>query len=145
MRQPLPGMAGLVTLLLALPTAASGQDTSKVDLTGVWTFTVTTDAGSGSPTVTLKQAGDSLTGHYSSQIFGEPELKGNVKGRTFAVSFTASVEGQSLTVTYSGTIESNDDLKGTVNLGDFGSGTFTAKRKPPPEAWLFDVDPHGIR
>ena len=31
-------------------------------------------------------------------------------------------------MTYSGTIE-KDSMKGTVNLGGIGEGTFTAKRK----------------
>ena len=29
--------------------------------------------------MTLKQLGDSLTGHYSSQVLGEAELKGTVE------------------------------------------------------------------
>jgi hypothetical protein len=43
-------------------------------ISGTWTFDVVTDAGTGTPTVTLKQDGEKLTGHYSSQTLGEADL-----------------------------------------------------------------------
>ena len=109
----------------ALPAAAQ-----KTDLTGKWLFTVVTDAGTGTPTVTLKQQGDSLTGHYSSQLLGEADLKGAVKDKSFNFSFQTTVQGTTLTVNYSGTVESNDELKGSVDIGMAANGTFTAKRQP---------------
>jgi hypothetical protein len=115
----------------ALPhaTALAQTPASKVDLTGKWLFDVTTGAGNGTPTVTLTQKGDSLTGHYSSQALGEAELTGSVKDGKFSFWATVSVQGTSFDITYSGTIESKDALKGTVTLGELGSGTFTAKRQ----------------
>ena len=117
------------SIALLAPSAASAQ-AEKVDLTGKWTFTVTTDAGTGTPTVTLTQKGDSLTGHYSSQLLGEAELKGSATGRTFTFSFHTAVQGTAIDVTYKGTIESKDSLKGSVDLGGgAATGTFTAKRQ----------------
>ena len=106
----------------------AAQD-AKIDLTGKWTFTVQTDAGTGEPTVTLKQDGEKLTGHYSSQVLGEADLTGTVKGQQIQFTFTANAQGTSLEVKYSGTIENKDALKGSVDLGGLGSGTFTAKRQ----------------
>ena len=40
------------------------------------------------------------------------------------------VQGTKLLVTYNGTVESNDAMKGTVDLGGQGTGTFTGKRTP---------------
>ena len=102
---------------------------AKIDLTGKWTFTVQTDAGTGEPTVTLKQDGEKLTGHYSSQVLGEADLTGTVKGQKIEFAFTADAQGTKLEVKYSGTVESKDALKGTLDLGGLGSGTFTAKRQ----------------
>jgi len=102
---------------------------SKTDVTGKWIFAVQTDAGSGTPTVTLKQDGEKLTGHYSSQNLGEADLTGTVKGRDIKFSFSADAQGTTLTVTYTGTIENNDAMKGTVDLGGVAQGTFTAKRQ----------------
>jgi len=116
-------------LMIAAASMALTAQAAKVDLTGKWAFTVQTDAGTGTPTVTLKQEGDKLTGHYSSQVLGEADLTGTVKGQQFDFTFTANAQGTSLDVKYSGTIENKDSLKGTLDLGGLGSGTFTAKRQ----------------
>ena len=121
-------MYAILALVLAASFNATAQS-GKVDVTGKWAFNVQTEAGSGSPTVTLKQDGEKLTGHYSSQTFGEQELTGSVKGPDLKFSFSADVQGNSLAVTYTGKVENKDSLKGTVDLGGLGQGTFTAKRQ----------------
>ena len=122
-------VAAAAMFVVAFASAYAAAQAAKVDLTGKWTFTVTTDAGTGEPTVTLKQEGEKLTGHYSSQVLGEADLTGTVKGQQIQFAFTANAQGTSLEVKYSGTVESKDSLKGTVDLGGLGSGTFTAKRQ----------------
>ncbi|HYM23429.1 MAG TPA: hypothetical protein VEU08_09480 [Vicinamibacterales bacterium] len=102
---------------------------SKIDVTGKWLFNVETGAGGGTPTVTLKQDGEKLTGHYSSQTFGEVDVTGSVKADKIEFSFSADAQGTALKVTYSGTIESKDAMKGKVDLGGMAEGTFTAKRQ----------------
>src|SRR5262249_44074359 len=124
-------IVAVMTLAIAfLPRTLTAQAEAKTDVTGKWLFSVTTDAGTGTPTVTLRQQGDSLTGRYSSQLLGEADLKGTVKDNKLTFSFTVNVQGTSLLVTYSGAVESKDVLKGTVDLGGQGSGTFTGKRQP---------------
>lgn len=88
-----------------------------------------TQAGSGAPQVTFKQDGEALTGHYSSSLLGEADLKGTVKGRAIAFTMTLTVQGTSLDVTYTGTIEDSNSMKGTVDFAGMGEGTFTGKRK----------------
>jgi hypothetical protein len=118
-----------VSTVALLPSTSVAQAEKRADLTGKWVFSVNTDGGTGTPTVTLKQQGDSLTGHYSSQLLGEVDLKGSVKDQQFSFTFRTEVQGTALTVTYSGTVESKDSLKGTVDLGGMATGTFTAKRQ----------------
>jgi hypothetical protein len=101
---------------------------AKVDVTGTWTFDVTTDAGTGTPTVTLKQDGEKLAGHYSSTNLGEADLAGSVKGQAINFSFVANVQGNALDVTYTGTVDGKDAMKGTLTITAIGNGTFTAKR-----------------
>ena len=108
--------------------ASAAQSSAKIDVTGKWLFNVTTSAGSGTPTVTLKQTGDSVTGHYSSQTLGETELKGTVKDGKITFHFPVSEQGTTLTVTYKGTVDTKDSMKGTVDIGGMANGTFTAKR-----------------
>ena len=71
-------VCGIVALTAWTGSNAAAQG-GRVDVTGKWVFTVQTDAGSGTPTVTLKQEGEKLSGHYSSQNLGEAELTGTVK------------------------------------------------------------------
>lgn len=120
-------LAAFVVAALAPPLAA--QSAAKIDVTGAWTFSVTTSQGSGTPTVTFKQQGDSLTGHYSSQTLGEADFKGTIRDGKIAFSFTTQVQGYSLTVSYAGTVESADSMKGTVSITQLGDGTFTAARR----------------
>jgi hypothetical protein len=118
------------TLLLAFAAAAvavGSLSAQKTDLTGDWAFEVQTEAGSGSPSFVFKQAGDKLTGKYKGQ-FGEADLTGTVSGKTVKFSFGVDAQGTALTMTYEGEIESNSAVKGKVDLGGLGSGTFTGKR-----------------
>jgi hypothetical protein len=101
--------------------------TDKVDISGAWVFEVETAAGSGSPSFTFKQEGENLTGQYKG-AFGEGPLTGTVKGKEVKFSVKVNAQGQEMTVTYAGTIE-NGVIKGTVQLGELGSGTFTGKRQ----------------
>jgi hypothetical protein len=117
------GLAGVMLAALAAAPQA------RVDVTGKWAFNVETGAGGGQPTVTLKQDGEKLTGHYSSQTLGEADLTGSVKGGDISFSFNADAQGTALKVTYTGTIESKDAIKGKVDLGGMAEGTFTAKRQ----------------
>ena len=117
---------GLAVVMLVGATVGAQQ---KVDVTGKWAFAVETGAGSGSPTVTLKQDGEKLTGHYSSPTLGEADLTGSVKGMDISFTFNVDAQGTALKVTYTGTIESKDAMKGKVDLGGLGEGTFTAKKQ----------------
>ena len=78
--------------------------------------------------MTFKQEGEKLTGNYSSQVLGEQQLTGTIKGNAISFGFTASFDGNAVKVTYSGTVE-KDTMKGTVTFGDLGEGTFSGKRK----------------
>ena len=113
---------------IAIAGAALTAQASKVDVTGKWMFNVETAAGSGTPTITLKQDGDKLTGHYSGQL-GEADLTGTVKGQEIAFKFTVDAQGNNLDCTYTGTVEGKDALKGKVNIAGLADGTFTAKKQ----------------
>jgi hypothetical protein len=122
-------VAVALTLAAVVSVALSAQG-GKVDLTGAWAFETMTEAGPGTPSVTLKQDGDKLTGHYSSQTLGEADLTGTVTGNQFTFAFNADLQGQAVPVVYKGTIESATSLKGTLDVaGGMAGGTFTAKKK----------------
>jgi len=114
---------------------AAGQDSganadtsAKVDLTGPWTLAVDFGTISATPSVVFKQEGDTLTGEYTSQQYGSYPLKGTVKGNQLQFTFTMTIEGNAIDVAYSGTAD-KDNIKGSVNYGGIGDGTFTGTRK----------------
>jgi len=100
---------------------------TKVDVNGTWSFQVESAAGTGTPTMTFKQDGEKLSGHYSGQL-GEAPLAGTLKGTAIEFTIDVSVQGTDVHIVYSGTVE-KDSMKRKVKLGDFGEGTFTAKKK----------------
>ena len=118
-------LAAMVALASAAPVLAQA---GKTDVTGKWTFNVETGAGSGTPTLTFKQDGEKLTGHYSGQL-GEADLAGTVKGQNVEFRFTVDVGGQQLNCIYTGAVDGKDSMKGKVDLVGLGEGTFTAKRQ----------------
>jgi hypothetical protein len=116
-------VAIVASWVLAAPAGAQG-----VDLTGDWVFEVKTDFGTGSPTFAFKQEGEKLTGTYKGML-GEAPVQGTVSGKTFRFTFTGHAQGSKVTVTYDGEAETSDSVKGKLDLGGMGSGTFTGKRK----------------
>ena len=124
-------LATIASLCLGIagPLLAYGARQDKpVDVAGNWALTVETAGGTGSPSVELAQDGETLTGNYSSQIFGEQKVTGTIKGNAITFSFTTSFEGSTVTVTYTGTADAST-MKGKVTIGDLGEGTFTGKRR----------------
>ncbi len=106
--------------------ASSAPAAGQLDLSGDWSGQVETSAGSGSPSFTLKQTGDKLTGRYKGQL-GEFDLTGSVSGDKFEFSFKVSgqIEG---TVKYTGTTDGKT-MKGKVDLAGMAEGTFSAKKQ----------------
>jgi len=97
---------------------------SAADISGTWAAAVRLDAGSGTATFVFKQAGDMLTGTYSG-VLGNAEVKGLVKGNQVEWSFDNADAGK---ITYKGTVD-GAGMKGTVEYGQLGAGTFTAEKK----------------
>ena len=113
-----------VILTIALLTSAQlgaglhKEAVQATDVTGEWVFTVTTDQGGGTPTITFKQDGEKLTGKYDGQL-GNADLTGTVKGNAITFTFTVDVQGQQAPVTYNGTVEKNT-MKGKLDIARDG-------------------------
>jgi len=120
--------ATVIGIVVCLAAGTLGAQSTKVDTTGAWTFTVQSDAGTSMPAVTFKQDGEKLTGHYSSMLVGEAELNGTIKGNIIEFVVRAEIQGIALELKYSGTVDSKDSMKGKLSTAGLGDGTFTAKR-----------------
>ena len=114
----------IVAFVIASFAPVIGQGTN---ITGEWAFTVQTDQGGGTPSITFKQDGEKLTGKYTGQL-GAADLTGTIKGNDVKFTFTIDVQGQQAPVSYAGTVEKNT-MKGTLDIGGMATGTFTATKK----------------
>ena len=112
--------------LLAPPLGGQEKPAAAPDLTGTWQYEVHHAAGVSTPTVTIAQKDEKLSGKYVGS-YGESALSGTIKGTEFTFSVEIGTE-QKVTVVYTGTVD-KDSVKGSVSLGELGEGTFTGKRK----------------
>lgn len=113
---------------LAMNLDPKGQSPTAPDLTGHWSCQVETQAGTGEPSFTFVHAGQNLLGSYKG-LLGEATVFGSVnKDQSVKFGFTASRDGQDLSVNYSGKAESSTAMRGKVQLGDLGEGTWTGKK-----------------
>jgi hypothetical protein len=96
-------------------------------MTGVWQLETHHSQGTSTPTVTITQTGDKLSGKYVGS-YGESELTGTIKdNREFTFRVLIGTE-QKVEVVYTGTLD-GDTIKGSMTMGEMGEGTFTGKRK----------------
>jgi hypothetical protein len=115
-------------LVIAIALLVSSQVFAQAtNVTGEWTFNVTTDQGGGTPTLVFKQDGEKLTGKYTGTL-GAADLTGTVKGNAIKFTFSVDVQGQMAPVNYEGTVEKNT-MKGTLNIAGAINGTFTGTKK----------------
>ncbi len=124
----LGGFLSLTVGIVVFATPALAQE----DVGGVWLLEVTTDNGVTTPTVTLEQNGETLTGQYSSETLGQASVRGTVNGHEVMFSFFGDVQGQEIAVVYRGTVDEDGRMTGTLDIADgMLTGAFTATRSSP--------------
>ena len=116
----------LVALFAMVVQTAKAADPAHVN--GVWDLSVETPNGTGTPTVTFKQDGETLTGTYKGRM-GETPLTGSIKGNDIKFSITVHPQGQDLVIEYTGTVD-GDTMKGKAKFGEMAEGSFTGKKRP---------------
>ena len=106
--------------------APAEKSVPAVSATGIWHLQIETGQGTGTPTFTFKQEGETLSGQYKG-LFGEAPVTGTLKGAAITFSVKVKAQGDDMTITYSGTVD-GDTMKGKVAFGGVGEGSFTGKR-----------------
>jgi len=112
--------------LAAQSPAPQNQEKPAATLTGTWALEAHHSAGVSTPTASITQTGDKLTGKYTGS-YGDSELTGSIKGQEFTFSVEIGTE-QKVRVVYTGTLDGNT-IKGSLTMGEMGEGTFTGTRK----------------
>ena len=107
---------------------ATGAAAQTADVAGDWDLAVDVMGTVTTPTMTITQNGEAITGHYSSATLGEVDFEGTVSGSQVAFVLEADVQGQALSVTYNLTLNPDGTLTGTIDLGGLASGTVRGTR-----------------
>ncbi len=97
------------------------------DVTGNWDLTVQTQQGTATPSLALQQSGEQLSGTYHGRM-GDSKVEGTVRGKDIQFTVTLRFRDQDHVISYAGTVDT-DTMKGTVQFGDRGSGTWSGKRR----------------
>jgi len=97
------------------------------DVAGTWKLSVESPRGTRESTLTLKQAGEELTGTLTGQR-GDMPVKGTLKGDVLALTYTIDMQGNQMTVKYDGKVEGNT-MNGTVDFGGMGGGKFSGTKQ----------------
>ena len=105
------------------PAIASG---APARLEGDWLVTVQYQRGVGEQHFAIRQNGNALTGRHKGEIY-EGDLEGSVHADEVVLKSRTPVGGNTITWTFTGRAGGNG-LSGTVDLGEYGPASFTARR-----------------
>ena len=129
-------IAALALFVAACSTAPTTQPPTPIpsapripDLSGEWILTTRSRVGTEQADMRVTQTGSALTGKLTSAR-GSVDYSGSINGDAVVFGFTLSGPGNNLKIDYSGTVE-GDTMHGKTVIGNFGEGTFSAKRKGP--------------
>jgi hypothetical protein len=114
----------LLKLLVLISLVSIPLLPAQTDASGTWDLTVETQQGTATPSVTLVQSGEKLSGTYRGRM-GDSKVEGSVRGSDIQFTVTLRFQDQAHVISYSGTV-AGDTMKGTVQ---FGSGTWSGKRR----------------
>ena len=122
----------LISVALLLGACASTPPASQpqpkaADLSGDWVLTTESQMGTQDAQMTVRQSGSALTGTITGEA-GAVDYTGSVNGAAVVFDFTIDVHGTDLKLDYTGTVD-GDTMKGKAVFGQFGEGSFTARRK----------------
>lgn len=119
-------VAMLVAACVSTPPSQPTQP-KGADLSGEWVLTTESQMGAQDALMTVRQTGRTLAGTIRDPS-GTVDYTGSVNGAAVAFDFMLNVQGTDLKLDYNGTVE-GDTMKGKAVFGQFGEGTFIARRK----------------
>jgi len=113
-------------IAILLISFASAKD---VDVTGDWEMTMESPRGGEiTRAVHFEQEGEKITVTMESRRGDEFTTEGTIKGNEIEWTVSRETPRGAMTLSYKGTVE-GETMSGTVEMGDFGSADWTAKRK----------------
>ncbi len=113
--------------LIILLGGAGSVALPATELTGTWELKVVIGQVTATPSITLRQQGEKLTGTYKGRM-GETPLEGTIKDGQIQVSVKLKFQDEEIAVRYSGKVE-DETMSGTVQFQKSATGKWTARRK----------------
>jgi len=95
-------------------------------LTGEWALDLDYEVGSGRHQFVLAVNGNTVTGTHIGWAY-RGDIRGEIDGERVRFRSTLPAEGNVLTYSFEGTV-STAGLSGRVQIGDYGSGKWRARR-----------------
>lgn len=108
------------------PIAKPEPAAPSANLTGQWDVDLTFGRGVARHTVFLEQTAAALRGSHRAE-FLSGDVTGSLDGATAAFRSNLRYEGTSIGYNFRGTV-ANGELRGTVDMGEYGKAAFTARR-----------------
>ena len=120
MRYRLTVGLGIVAAVLTVAVAA------QTGVAGEWDVTFDTEQGSSAATMTLTQDGEKVMGSMVTEM-GTFEFEGTFTDNKVKWVMEIDAGGAFIEITMEGTLD-GDEIMGTLDLGGYGGGDWTAKR-----------------
>lgn len=114
-----------LSILFLLAVSLTAQE---VNVTGDWEMTMTTPRGERTSNIHFEQEGEKITVTMEGRQGDEIKAEGTIKGNEIQWTITRDTPRGEFTMTYKGKVE-GDTISGEVEMGDFGSFEWTAKKK----------------
>jgi len=107
-------------------TAGAAAASTQTSVAGDWALTVNGPQGTVDTDASFKQAGDKVTGTFSSQL-GETNVEGTMTGSTLSLAFTVVTPNGPIDIRMTAEV-AGSEMKGTIDFG-MGTADFTGKKK----------------
>ncbi len=98
-----------------------------MSIDGTWTMKLQTQMGENPATLKLSNSDGSLSGSVEAAGQGTADISGTLDGESVQFKGTLNSQMGPIELDFSGTVD-GDEMKGTVELGSFGSGSWTATK-----------------
>ena len=102
-------------------------DGARQVVEGTWAVTLNTPRGTQEGTLELSVDGSSLSGMWDGPHGSQPFSGGTVKGASVSWRVAMSGPAVEMSLVFSGAVD-GEEMSGSVEIGSFGSRSFTAKR-----------------
>ena len=129
MRKTSSILAVAAVLALTLPVLAQTPAPQKTaDVSGVWLVTMQTPQGEMTQEATFTQDKEALKVSMTSPMGTDMKGEGTIKGQDLQWTLTVSTPNGDFALGFKAKVD-GDSMSGDIQMGDFGSSTFTAKKK----------------